>query len=32
VSQGVGIRALGSRGKSLEEWFIEVMGKDQGPG
>jgi len=32
VAQGVGIRALGSRRKSLEEWFIEVMGEDQGPG
>src|SRR5262245_27036659 len=32
VGQGVGIHALGSRRKSLEEWFIEVMGDDQKPG
>ncbi len=32
VSQGVDIHALGSHRKSLEEWFIEVMGEDQGPG
>jgi len=32
VAQGIGIRALGSRRKSLEEWFIEVMGEDQRPG
>jgi ABC-2 type transport system ATP-binding protein len=32
VGQGIGIRALGSRRKSLEEWFIEVMGDDQRPG
>jgi ABC-2 type transport system ATP-binding protein len=32
VGQGVGIYALGSRRKSLEEWFIEVMGEDQRPG
>ncbi len=32
VGQGVGIRALGSRRKSLEDWFIEVMGEEQGPG
>jgi ABC-2 type transport system ATP-binding protein len=32
VGQGVGIHALGSRRKSLEEWFIEVMGEDQRPG
>jgi ABC-2 type transport system ATP-binding protein len=32
VGQGIGIRALGSRRKSLEEWFIEVMGEDQSPG
>ena len=32
VGQGIGIYALGSRRKSLEEWFIEVMGDDQRPG
>jgi ABC-2 type transport system ATP-binding protein len=32
VGQGIGIHALGSRRKSLEEWFIEVMGEDQQPG
>jgi ABC-2 type transport system ATP-binding protein len=32
VGQDIGIRALGSRRKSLEEWFIEVMGQDQQPG
>jgi ABC-2 type transport system ATP-binding protein len=32
VGQGIGIYALGSRRKSLEEWFIEVMGEDQRPG
>jgi len=31
VHQGIGIRGLGSRRKSLEQWFIEVMG-DQRPG
>jgi ABC-2 type transport system ATP-binding protein len=32
VGRGIGIHALGSRRKSLEEWFIEVMGEDQRPG
>jgi ABC-2 type transport system ATP-binding protein len=32
VGRGVGIYALGGRRKSLEEWFIEVMGDDQRPG
>ena len=32
VGRGIGIHALGSRRKSLEEWFIEVMGEDQKPG
>jgi ABC-2 type transport system ATP-binding protein len=32
VGQGIAIHALGTRRKSLEEWFIEVMGEDQGPG
>ena len=32
VGQGIGIYALGSRRKSLEEWFIEVMGENQLPG
>ena len=32
VGRGVGIRFLGCRRKSLEESFIEIMGKDQEPG
>jgi hypothetical protein len=32
VGRGKRIYALGSRRKSLEEWFIEVMGDDQRPG
>jgi hypothetical protein len=32
VGQGIAIHALGARRKSLEEWFIEVMGEDQMPG
>ncbi len=32
VGQGIAIHALGTRRKSLEQWFIEVMGEDQGPG
>ena len=32
VGQGVGLRALGSHRKSLEDWFIEIMGEDQKPG
>jgi ABC-2 type transport system ATP-binding protein len=32
VGQGINIHALGTRRKSLEQWFIEVMGEDQGPG
>jgi hypothetical protein len=32
VDQGVAIHALAGRRKSLEEWFIEVMGEDQRPG
>jgi ABC-2 type transport system ATP-binding protein len=32
VGQGIAIHGLGTRRKSLEEWFIEVMGDDQGPG
>jgi len=32
VGRGVRLSALGSRRKSLEEWFIEVMGEQQGPG
>jgi ABC-2 type transport system ATP-binding protein len=32
VGRGVGLHALGGRRKSLEEWFIEVMGEDQKPG
>jgi ABC-2 type transport system ATP-binding protein len=32
VGRGIGIYSLGSRRKSLEEWFIQVMGEDQRPG
>ncbi len=32
VGQGIGLRALGSHRKTLEDWFIEVMGEDQRPG
>jgi hypothetical protein len=32
VHHGVAIHAIGSRRKSLEQWFIEVMGSDQSPG
>ena len=32
VGRGVAIYELKSRRKSLEEWFIEVMGQDQRPG
>jgi ABC-2 type transport system ATP-binding protein len=32
VARDIGIHALGGRRKSLEEWFIEVMGEDQRPG
>ena len=32
VGRGVAIYELKSRRKSLEEWFIEVMGEDQRPG
>jgi ABC-2 type transport system ATP-binding protein len=32
VGQNIGIYALRSHRKSLEEWFIEVMGQDQRPG
>jgi ABC-2 type transport system ATP-binding protein len=32
VGQGIAIHALGTRRKSLEKWFIEVMGEDQRPG
>lgn len=32
VGEGIGLRALGSHRKSLEEWFIEIMGDDQAPG
>jgi ABC-2 type transport system ATP-binding protein len=32
VGRGVGLHALGGRRKSLEEWFVEVMGEDQKPG
>jgi ABC-2 type transport system ATP-binding protein len=32
VGRGVALYQLRSRRKSLEEWFIEVMGEDQRPG
>lgn len=32
VAQEVGIHEIGAHRKSLEEWFIEVMGEDQRPG
>jgi ABC-2 type transport system ATP-binding protein len=32
VSSGVNIRGVHARRKSLEEWFVEVMGEDQRPG
>ena len=32
VAQDVGIHEIGACRKSLEEWFIEVMGEDQRPG
>jgi ABC-2 type transport system ATP-binding protein len=32
VEAGVGLYELRSRRKSLEEWFLEVMGADQAPG
>jgi ABC-2 type transport system ATP-binding protein len=32
VASGVGLYELRSRRKSLEEWFLEVMGADQAPG
>jgi len=32
VSQGVQLFELKGRRKSLEEWFVDVMGDDQRPG
>lgn len=32
VAQEVGIHEIGAHRKSLEEWFVEVMGEDQRPG
>jgi ABC-2 type transport system ATP-binding protein len=32
VARGTALYELRARRKSLEEWFIEVMGDDQGPG
>jgi ABC-2 type transport system ATP-binding protein len=32
VGRGLDIRALHARTRSLEEWFVEVMGGDQRPG
>jgi hypothetical protein len=32
VGRGVSVFAVESRRKSLEAWFVEVMGEDQRPG
>ena len=32
VAQGIGIHGIGSRSRSLEDWFVEIMGEDQRPG
>jgi hypothetical protein len=32
VTRGIALYELRSRRKSLEEWFVEVMGDDQRPG
>ena len=32
VERGTSVYALQTRRKSLEEWFVEVMGEDQRPG
>jgi hypothetical protein len=32
VGQGVQLYELRARRKSLEEWFVDVMGDDQRPG
>jgi ABC-2 type transport system ATP-binding protein len=32
IGQGVGLHELASQRKTLEEWFIEIMGHDQAPG
>ena len=32
VERGTNVYALRTRPKSLEEWFVEVMGEDQRPG
>jgi len=32
VTRGIGLYELRSRRKSLEQWFIEIMGDDQRPG
>jgi len=32
VERGTCVYALQPRHKSLEEWFVEVMGEDQRPG
>jgi len=32
VAQGVAIHGIGSRTRSLEDWFVEIMGEDQRPG
>ena len=32
VERGVNVYAIQSRRKSLEEWFVEIMGEDQRPG
>jgi hypothetical protein len=32
VARGVAVYELRCRRKTLEEWFVEVMGEDQRPG
>jgi ABC-2 type transport system ATP-binding protein len=32
VAQGIGIHGIGSRRRSLEECFVEIMGEDERPG
>jgi hypothetical protein len=32
VSQGIQLYEMRGRRKSLEEWFVDVMGDDQRPG
>jgi ABC-2 type transport system ATP-binding protein len=32
VAQGIGIHGIGSRSRSLEDYFVEIMGDDERPG